>query len=303
MSSQNVRSPAPPLPDWLDRMLPFDRYRVDVGAFRMHVMEVGSGPTVVLSHGNPTWGFLNRKIAELLKDDFRVIMPDLVGLGLSDKPYDSSMHTLPNHTRWFRKCLDLLGIEDAIYVGQDWGGPIAFSAALERPEEVRGLVVMNTVLAPPKPGFKATSFHKFSNMPVVSDFVFRIGGFPQVNLGVAQGDKSSIRGDVSRAYRWPLRRFRENRAPLALARMVPSSLDHPSVEPLSTLAERVEAYDGPAAIVWGKRDPVLGRLLKRTKRAFPSAKVWETGGGHFLQEEVPDEIAAAVRHVHGLALS
>ena len=80
----------PPLPDWIEAQLPFIRYRVDIGAWRFHVMERGEGPTVFLMHGNPTWGFLYRKIAARLNGEpLRVLMPDLVGLGLSDKPVTS----------------------------------------------------------------------------------------------------------------------------------------------------------------------------------------------------------------------
>ncbi|HVO31894.1 MAG TPA: alpha/beta fold hydrolase, partial [bacterium] len=92
------RLPAPALPPWLSRELPFERYVVDAGGRRMHVMETGKGRPVLLVHGNPTWGFLWRKVARELRDDrVRVIMPDLVGLGLSEKPRDPGFHTLPNH--------------------------------------------------------------------------------------------------------------------------------------------------------------------------------------------------------------
>lgn len=291
------RLAAPELPDWIDRELPFDRYRVEVGAWRMHVMEAGDGPTVFMLHGNPTWGFLYRKVARALGAGYRVVLPDLVGLGLSDKPHDGSEHTLENHIRWTGRLIDELDLHDVVVVGQDWGGPIAYGAFAERPERVRGVVVLNTVLGPPKPGFEPTAFHRFSRLPIVSDLAFRVLQFPQIDLGVAQGDRSSMAGKVGRAYRWPLRRFRDREAPLALARMVPDSLEHPSVAPLGRVQAFMESFGGPSAIVWGDADPVLGRLFKRVQRTLPDAKIWRTDAGHFLQEEVPDEIAAAIRQV------
>jgi haloalkane dehalogenase len=86
-------------------------------------------------------------------------------------------------------------------------------------------------------------------------------------------------------------------APLALARMVPSSLNHPSVPALNRCQELVAGWTGPAAIVWGDRDPVLGRVRDRIARLLPQATLTRTRAGHFLQEEVPDEIAAAIRTV------
>jgi cis-3-alkyl-4-acyloxetan-2-one decarboxylase len=290
---------APALPDWLDRQLPFRRSLVDVGGgVRMHVMEQGSGRPVVMLHGNPTWGFLWRKVAlALTGEPLRIILPDLVGLGLSDKPRDPAAHTLENHARWLGTLLDTLGLDRFVFVGQDWGGPIGLRALADRPSRLAGLVLANTVIGPPRPGFRPTAFHRFARLPLVSDLVFRVVGFPQNALGWAQGDRRSIRGDVARAYRWPLRHFADRVAPLAMARMVPDSSSHPSIAALTRCQELVDGFAGPVALVWGDRDPVLGRVRSFIERRLPAAPVTRTQAGHFLQEEVPDELAAAVRDV------
>ena len=166
-----------------------------------------------------------------------------------------------------------------------------------RPERLSGLVVLNTALSEPKPDFKATAFHRFGRLPIVSDFAYRVLGFPQIALGTAQGDRSSIKGDVARAYRYPLRNRLQNQAPLALTRMVPDSLHHPSIPALRRVGEFVRSYQGPAEIVWGDRDPVLGRARNHISRMLPQAEVTRTQAGHFLQEEVPKEIATAILRV------
>lgn len=289
--------PAPELPDWLAPMVPFTRYRVDVGGRRMHVMETGEGRPVLLVHGNPTWGFLYRKIARALSGEpIRLVMPDLVGLGFSDRPDHEDEHTLDNHVSWLARLVTELDEPDLGLVVQDWGGPIGVGALHEAGATLSSLVVLNTVLGPPKPGFKPTLFHRLARMPGVSDLLFRRLSFPQAALGMAQGDKLSIRGEVSRAYRFPLKRLGDD-APLALARMVPDSLEHASVPGLERVQSVIEGYRGPAAIVWGDRDPVLGRLKGRISRMLPQAVVTSTPAGHFLQEEVPFEIADAVRGV------
>lgn len=267
----------------------------------MHVMEAGEGQPVLLLHGNPTWGFLYRKVVSALADaPLRLIMPDLVGLGLSDKPSDPAFHSLENHSACISGLIEILDLERLVLVVQDWGGPIGVHAMAHQLERLTGLVVMNTVLGPPRPGFRATTFHRFSQMPIVSSLAFRVLGFPQRMLWTAQGDRQSIRGPVARAYRWPLRGLSRNVAPLALARMVPDSMDHPSIAPLTTCQQAVEAFEGPTSIVWGNRDPVLGRVRRRIETLLPHAEVTNTEAGHFLQEEVPDEIAAAIRRVAGL---
>jgi len=296
----NALAPAP-LPDWLDRLLPFRRYVLQVRAHRMHVMESGppDAPVVLLLHGNPTWGFLWRKVALALGGaPLRVVMPDLVGLGLSDKP-PAETHTLEFHSAQLEELIRQLGADELTFVGQDWGGPIGMSAitALEGKVRLKALVVLNTVLGPPKRGFRPTAFHRFARLPLVSELTFRYAQFPQSLLGFAQGDRHSISGDVARAYRWPLRNREERVAPLALARMVPNSLEHPSVDGLRRIEAFVQAFQGPAAIVWGEKDPVLGRLRRRLENLLPQARVTSTNAGHFLQEEVPNDIAAAIRHV------
>jgi len=291
--------PAPPLPDWITRQLPpVDRYAVDVGGHAMHVMEAGVGQPVLLAHGNPSWGFLYRKVIRALDlTRFRVIVPDLVGLGLSDKPRDPEAHCLEAHIGWMGRLLDALDLRDLIVVGQDWGGPIAFGAAAERADRVAGLVVLNTVISPPRAKFRPTAFHRFARLPVVSELVFRVFAFPQIGMNLAQGDPLSITPMVAAAYWWPLRDPRRNQAPLALARMVPDRQEHSSVEPLGRVHAFVTGFDGPTAIVWGDRDPVLGRVRGWVEKNLPGAPVTRTRAGHFLQEEVPGDIARAIADV------
>lgn len=299
-----IELPPPELPDWLNQELPFRRYRVQVGGYRMHVMEQGRGRPVLLLHGNPTWGYLYRKIAaELASQDLRLIMPDLIGLGFSDKPRDALAHQLDHHASWVGSLIDQLGLEDLIFVGQDWGGPIGLRALADRKAQLGGLVILNTVIGPPRPGFKATAFHRFARMPGVSDFAFKRVGFPQIALGRAQGDPNSISGDVARAYRLPLAKRADREAPLALARMVPDSFEHPSIEPLTRCQELVLGFEGPVDVVWGKRDPVLGSVGRYLEKLLPTANFTWTDGGHFLQEEVPKPIARSILRVHAMSSS
>src|SRR5262245_48238648 len=125
----------PGLPAWLESMFPpgMRRRLVDVGGVRMHVAEWGEGPTVVLLHGNPSWGLLWRKVvAALAADGLRLVVPDLIGLGLSDKPRDLSAHTLSAHRTWVERCLDQVAPGEIYFVGQDWGGPIGLLALARR---------------------------------------------------------------------------------------------------------------------------------------------------------------------------
>lgn len=290
----------PEMPGWLTRMFPpgMRRRMVDVGGANMHVMEWGpeGARPIFMIHGNPSWGFLYRKVvAALSSDGFRLVVPDLIGLGLSDKPRDPRAHSIEAHGAWLGALVDRLDLRDLVFVGQDWGGPIGLHALGTRLGRVAAMVILNTVPGPPREGFRATSFHAFAQSRA-ADLVFRLG-FPQNAMTFAQGDKTSILGRTARAYRWPLRRLRDRVAPLALARMVPDSMDHPSIAALRVCQDAVTSFSGPIAVVWGDRDPVLGSVVRHIARLLPHTTMTRTSAGHFLQEEVPEEIAAAVRDV------
>ena len=159
----------------------------------------------------------------------------------------------------------------------------------------RGLVLGNTAISPPGPQFKPTLFHRLSQLPLISDVLFRRLGFPLGVLHRTQGDRSSIRGEVARAYRWPLRTRAERAAPLALARMVPDSAEaRPSIAGLRITHELFATAQIPISMVWGEADPILGRVVTHLARTRPDAKVTRTPAGHFLQEEVPELLADAI---------
>lgn len=293
------------LPDWIAAQLPAGatHREVAVGDERMHALAWGpeDGRAVVLVHGNPTWGFLWRKVIAALRarsggDRLRLIVPDLVGLGLSTKPALAA-HSLANHAGWLGALVDVFAPGPAMLVAQDWGGPIGLRAMVDRRSRLRGIVLGNTSVGPPAPKFKPTLFHRLSQLPIASELLFQRLGFPLGLLHLSQGDRSSIRGAVARAYRWPLRRAADRVAPLALARMVPDSHHHASIPDLALCEELFTSARVPVSIVWGTKDPILGRVLNHIIRLRPDAVVTKTAAGHFLQEEVPESLADAVLDV------
>jgi pimeloyl-ACP methyl ester carboxylesterase len=288
------------LPAFIEAQLPDGVRHADVraGGEHVHVMEWGprDGRAIVLVHGNPTWGFLWRKVVAAVRardPSLRLIAPDLVGLGLSSRP-PASAYTLANQAAWLGEALDEIAPGPLVLVAQDWGGSIGLRAMVDRASRLRGIVLGNTAVGPPAKSFKPTLFHRLSQMPVVSDVLFRGLGFPLGVLHMSQGDRGSIRGDVARAYRWPLRTIGSRVAPLALARMVPDSHAHPSIPDLAKSEELYRTAQVPIALVWGMKDPILGRVVGHLARLRPDASVVKTGAGHFLQEEVPDELATAI---------
>jgi haloalkane dehalogenase len=289
-----------PLPDYAAKLVTSDykSYFVEVEpGIKVHVLEVGTGFPVFLQHGNPTSGFLYRKVAaELPTDRLRLIMPTLVGLGFSSK-IPASQHTLDNHMRWINSVLVQLDLTELAYTGQDWGGPVGMGALALSPDLLKGAVLMNTGFNAPTEKMDLSAMHATVKTPIVGELI--IETFIPIfdRLPRVQGDPASFSAEAIKVYGSPVLDSGNRKAPLALMRMVPDGPDHPSAEAMRVIEQYVSGLSIPAEIVWGMNDPILGKGLPFMKENFPTAPVTETDAGHFLQEEVPVEIAAALVRV------
>jgi pimeloyl-ACP methyl ester carboxylesterase len=283
-------------PEFVQRLFPHPVRRLGVPGGELAYVDVGEGRPVLLLHGNPTWSFLYRKVIDALSGaGVRLIAPDLLGFGRSTK-IPAREHSLARHAEAIRALVEKLELQGVVLAVQDWGGPIGVLAASQLPGRIAALLIMNTsVIAPEQ--FRATRFHRFARLPLLSELAFYGARFPMTVLDRVQADRSSISGEVKRAYAWPLRPFLARGAPLALARMVPDSPEHASNAGLRAGDAFVRAFRGPVELVWGVRDPILGRALKKHRELLPEARVTELPAGHFLQEEAPVPIAEAIRRL------
>ena len=283
------------IPNWLLEKLPYNHSWIDVGK-KMHVMEKGQGKPIVMVHGNPMWGYLYKKVLDGLDDNHRYIIPDLIGFGFSEK-VKIHEHSLETHSKWMAEFFSTIKEEKIGLVVHDWGGMIGIAGAMKAGKKIDGLVVMNTAITAPKDGFKPTWFHSLSQVPLVSSLVFRGLNFPLSFLNRLAHVPGSFDSQSMKAYKYPLRKFRDNCGPLALARMVPNSMQHPSVPIEKEIEMYLGSYEGKAQIVWGMNDPVMWKLRRRTSRLLPQAKVIKTDAGHFVQEETPREVIQAIKEV------
>ena len=290
-----------PLPHYAAAVISDDykSYFIEVEpGIKIHVLEVGKGYPVYLQHGNPTTGLLYRSVAALLPlDRVRVIMPTMVGLGYSTK-IPASEHTLDNHIRWMNRVLTTLEVTEAVYAGQDWGGPVGMGALSLSPGVLKGLVVMNTGFRAPRAPMDLSRAHALVKTPLVGELVVEaMSPLFFTRLAQVQSDPATMPSRVMDLYRRPLQDSGNAKATLALMRMVADGPDHPSSPALRDIERYVEGLDIPAELVWGMNDPILARGLPVMEKMFPTAAVTETEAGHFLQEEVPEIIAAALLRI------
>ena len=289
-----------PLPDYASEMIDqsYKSYFVEVEpGLKVHVLETGEGFPIFLMHGNPTSGFLYRKVVENLPlDEVRVIMPTSLGLGFSSK-IPASMHTAENHIQWINKVLTELELTELVYAGQDWGGPIGMGALALSPNLLKGAVLLNTGFNAPTVEMDLSPAHATVKTPVIGEMIIEVVFSIFERLKGVQGDPNSWTPKVAELYGKPVYDSGNYKAPLAMMRMVPDGPNHPSAPALRKIEEYVQSLEIPAEIVWGMNDPILGKGLSIMKANFPDAPVTETPAGHFLQEEVPLEIAEALKRV------
>ena len=264
---------------------------------KVHVIEAGEGFPVFLMHGNPTSGFLYRKVVEKLPlNKVRVIMPTSLGLGFSSK-IPASEHTAENHIYWINKVLKELELKELVYAGQDWGGPIGMGALSLSPELLKGAVLLNTGFNAPKVNADLSPAHALVKTPVIGELLLEVIFSIFERLKSVQGNPDSWTSEVAELYGRPVYESGNSKAPLAMMRMVPDGPNHQSAPSMRRIEEYVNTLEIPAEIVWGENDPILGRALPIMQQNFPNARLTKTTAGHFLQEEVPNEIAEALIRV------
>jgi haloalkane dehalogenase len=289
-----------PLPIYASNMvdLNYKSYFIEVEpGLKVHVLEAGEGFPIFLMHGNPTSGFLYRKVVEKLPlNKVRVIMPTSLGLGFSSK-IPASEHTAENHIYWINKVLKELKLKELVYAGQDWGGPIGMGALSLSPELLKGAVLLNTGFNAPKANADLSPAHAIVKTPVIGELLLEVIFSIFERLKSVQGNPDSWTSEIAELYGRPVYESGNSKAPLAMMRMVPDGPNHPSAPSMRQIEEYVNTLVIPAEIVWGENDPILGRALPIMQQNFPNARLTKTTAGHFLQEEVPNEIAEALIRV------
>jgi haloalkane dehalogenase len=280
-------------PGWIDPIeYPFQSHYLDLEAGRMHYVDEGQGEPLVLVHGTPTWSFLYRHQIKALSPQYRVIAPDHIGFGLSDKP--TSWSYLPrDHARNLTTLIEQLKLKDINLVVHDFGGPVGLSYAIENPENVRRLVILNTFMWSLK-GDRAFELPgRLFNNPL-GRFAYKSLNFsPLVMVRSGWGDRKKLTKAVHRHYIQALPSPAERHGTWIFLQELLGSSDWYQ----SLWDQRHRIQDKPALILWGMQDVAFKQKeLDRWRSLFPQARVvkLETAG-HFLQDEEGPQVSDRIR--------
>ena len=279
-------------PNWLsERLYPFADHYLDVEGARVHYLDEGEGPPLLLLHGNPTYSLLYREIVSGLRDRYRCIAVDYPGFGLSSAPPGYGF-TPAEHASVLERLVAELDLRDITMMTQDWGGPIGFAVATRHPDRFAAFVVGNTFAWPMNHKRGARIFSRVLGGPIGGYLILRRNFFVEFILPRSL-QRTKLSDEVMAAYRGPFP-TPESRRPLhVFPREIIGST------PFLAEVERGLAAlrDRPALIVWPDKDPVFAaEEHARFEAAFPDHKtVALTGAGHYIQEDAPREIVDAIR--------
>jgi haloalkane dehalogenase len=278
------------LPTWLDRQAyPFTPHTLELPEGRLSYLDEGEGPPVLFVHGTPTWSFEYRHLVRALAPRHRCIVPDHLGFGLSERPA-AFAYTPEAHAGVLARFVDRLGLDRFTLVAHDFGGPIALPVALDRPERLRGLALLNTWMWSFADDREMTRKARIAGGKLGRFLYRRLNFSLRVLTPHAYGDRRKLTPAIHRQYLAPFPDpDSRERVLWTLARALTGSSDF-----YDSLWQRRQKLAGvPALILWGRRDRALPpALLDRWRVALPQAEVVELPeAGHWPHEEAPGEVA------------
>jgi haloalkane dehalogenase len=281
---------------------------------RMHYVDEGpeDGPVALLLHGQPTWSFLYRKVIPVLADSgVRVIAPDNIGFGRSDKPARRTDHTLARHIAWTRSLVTGLGLRDVTLVAQDWGGPIGLSVLAAEPDRFARVVAANTILHSADPelaGQLNWALHSDGGSRVVVeaallDYLLYTQRAPelQASLFVGVASTRAIEPDVLAAYDAPFPDEAHKAGLRQMTALLPLTPNDEGAKILRDTMAALEGFERPFVTCYSDGDPATRGWDQVFQERIPGARGQRhstiADAGHFLQEDAGEELGRFVADV------
>jgi haloalkane dehalogenase len=262
---------------------------IEVEGLRMAYVEAGEGDPIVCLHGEPTWGYLYRHMIGPLAGAGRVIVPDLIGFGRSDKPAAENAYSYRSHTRWLRHFFEALELERVTLVCQDWGGLLGLRVMAQMPRQFVRLVAMNT------------GFPTGERRPGAAFMRWRLFSQRQQAFDVPALMRDAVRGRTlsaaeAEAYGAPFPTVEYQTGALVFPRLLPTRRDHPGAYDNRRAVEVLRTLDLPVLLLWAELDAITGHDEGRLRAIFKNVAPPLTidGAGHFIQEDSGAEVAERI---------
>lgn len=275
-----------------DGSFPFKPNFKNINGFEMHYIDEGKGEVILCHHGMPTWSYLYREFIKELAKDHRIIVPDAMGFGKSDVPQDKP-YLMEQHVDNLAKLVFDLDLSDITLVVQDWGGPIGLGFAVDHPERIKRLVIMNTSIGVMKEGSKPW-YHAMEKMGKYVEFIKNTSNI--IKMGMYRKEK--ITKSLLNAYAAPFPSDGYYVGALAWPKDIPVGDSHPSAKIMRHVRENLEILkDKSKILIWGMKDPIfLPWVIDWWSKIYPGIETHRIeNASHFLQEDSPEEIILHIK--------
>lgn len=276
------------LPGW-----PYAPRYADLEGLRMHYVDEGPADAdpVLLLHGEPTWSYLYRHmIPPITAAGHRVVAPDMIGFGRSDKPRETTAHSYARHVGWMRALVEALDLERITLVCQDWGGLIGLRLVAEHPERFARVVAANTALVTGDQEMPEV-WHRFRGWIRTSDPL-------PVERTIQAGTVTELPAPVLAAYGAPFPDEDHKAGPRVLPELVPTTPEDPETAANRRAWATLCDLDLPFLTAFGDSDPITGGAAEPMRRRFKGARgqphTTIPAAGHFIQEDAGERLAEVV---------
>lgn len=288
----------------LAKHYPFQNNYLDLNGLKYHYLDEGNGPPVVMVHGNPSWSFYYRNLVLALRKNHRCIVPDHIGCGLSDKPTDDSYdYTLPRRVADLQQLLDTLDLQEKItLVLHDWGGMIGMTWAVQNPDKVAKLVILNTAAFPlpvTKPFPLALRICRDSKAGAF--LIRRFNAFSRAASFVGC-KKNPLSKNLRSLYQMPYNSWQNRIATLRFVQDIPLKKGDRNYELICEVANKIGQFVKlPMLICWGEKDFVFDRhFLAEWQQRFPDAVLHSyPEAGHYILEDMAEEVVPLITEFIG----
>jgi cis-3-alkyl-4-acyloxetan-2-one decarboxylase len=282
------------MPDDWKSLYPFVSHELRLDALRYHYLDEGAGPPLLMVHGNPTWSFYWRNLATTFRDRYRVVVPDHIGCGLSDKPQRYN-YRLDQHIENLVRLIEHLDLRDITLLVHDWGGAIGLGAALRVPQSVSRLVLFNTGAFPPP--FIPLRI-RVCRTPVLGALAVRgLNLFARAALTMAVCDRRRMTPAVRAGLLAPYDTWEHRVAIQRFVADIPMTRRHPTWQTLEAIEHGLPTLAGkPTMMIWGMRDWCFTpACLERLLESFRNARVHRLeDAGHYVIEDAHERIVPLV---------
>lgn len=283
-------------PQSLGRQYPYNSNFLNIkglphGENQLHYVDEGEGEPMLMLHGNPTWSFYYRHLIEEFKTSNRVVVPDHIGSGASQRPKKWD-YRLEGHIENIEALVEHLGLKDITLVVHDWGGAIGFGFAVRHPELIKRIVILNTA------AFFSSDVPKRIKMlkaPVIGDFMIRrlnLFAWPATFMASAK----PLHPDVKKGYLWPNKTYDQRIGVSKFVQDIPTTEAHPSFKTLKGIEARLHVLDCPKLLVWGGKDFCFhDDFFERWLKIYPHARYrYINEAGHYVLEDAKEEVIAEI---------